>query len=248
MISRRQFNKTMLAVVPMSALAGTAVGATSGVQFGTITFSFRDLPFVAGKPLIDTVIADTKASGVGLIELMATHVEPVTEYMAKMISGGGRGGNGLTRGVFPNSPEGMQARDDLRKWRLSTPTSYFADIRKKLNDAGIRVYSFCVNGLDSDFTREEIDRMFDQAKALGATTMSSSATLSAAEKVAPHAEKHKFTVAYHNHADLVDPNQLCKPESIRKVLAMSKYFRINLDIAHYVQANQDPMPMIEEIH
>ena len=112
--------------------------------------------------------------------------------------------------------------------------SHFEGIKKKFNDAGINIFAYCVNGMGDDFTSDEIDVMFAQAKALGASTISSSTTVSIAQKLVPFSEKHKYTIAYHNHADLTDPNQVCTPESIKKILAMSPYFRSNLDIAHYV--------------
>ncbi len=71
------------------------------------------------------------------------------------------------------SPEALKARDDLRQWRLSTPMSHFEGIKKKFNSAGINVFAYCVNGMGDDFTSDEIDVMFAQAKALGASTISS---------------------------------------------------------------------------
>ena len=247
MLTRRQFHSTVLAGLPLSMLA-VRTAARGDVRLGTITYSFRDVEYVAGRSLVDGIIAKCKDAGISLIELMNNHVEPVTEYMAGVLAAPGTSNNGLRRGAFPRTPEGLRARDELRAWRLATPISYFTSVRRKCRDAGIEIHAYTVNGLGDDFTSDEIDRMFEQAKALGATTISSSATLSVGQKLVPFVERHQFPVAFHNHADLVDPNQLCTPESVRKVLAMSPRFRLNFDVAHYVQANFDPLPMLAEAH
>ncbi len=47
----------------------------------------------------------------------------------------------------------------LTKWRKETPVSYFKDIRKKCDDAGILLYAFTY-GFRKNFTDEEIERGF----------------------------------------------------------------------------------------
>ncbi len=270
--SRRDFGKLALVGVPaLKAMMSMKIDSVmDGVRVGTITYSYNnDLALVAGQDQIDGIIPLCQTAGVGLIELMCNHAEPASELAVQQAAaraarmaaiaaataagnpppapGAGAPGAGAGRGRGP-SPEALKARDDLRQWRLSTPMSHFEGIKKKFNDAGINIFAYCVNGMGDDFTSDEIDVMFAQAKALGASTISSSTTVSIAQKLVPFSEKHKYTIAYHNHADLTDPNQVCTPESIKKILAMSPYFRSNLDIAHYVEANQDPLPFIEENH
>jgi sugar phosphate isomerase/epimerase len=278
MYTRREFGQSMMAALPLSTFMLRSPRKTyAGVRLGTITYSFNDMPMVAGQDQIDSVIDECKRSGVDLIELMCNHAEPVSAYAAQMAAqraaraaamaagqangtaapapgtgaaaaapaGAPAGGGAGARG---RSPEAMKARDDLRQWRLSTPMSHFADIKKKFSDNGITVFAYCVNGMGDDFTSDEIDVMFNQAKALGASTISSSTTLSVAQKLVPIVEKHQFTVAFHNHDQLDDPNQFASAESIKKGLAMSPWFRSNLDIGHYVESNLDPIPFIKENH
>jgi len=283
MYTRRQFGQTVLAALPLSSVLAKVASAkmprpetVDGVRLGTITYSFNDMPFVAGQDQIDSVIDECKRSRVNLIELMCNHAEPVTEYQAQMAAqraarmaamaaaqangtapparGGAAGAAAGPGGAAPagggrgRSPEALKARDDLRQWRLSTPMSHFADIKKKFDANGITVFAYCVNGMGDDFTSDEIDVMFAQAKALGASTISSSTTLSVAQKLVPVVEKHQYTIAFHNHDQVNDPNQFAGSESILKGLAMSPWYRSNLDIGHYVESNLDPIPFIEQNH
>lgn len=268
MYTRREFGQVMLAAAPLSMLMRMPE-TVDGVRLGTITYSFNDMPMVAGQDQIDSVVDECKRSRVNLIELMCNHAEPVSEYQAKMAAEraarmaagaangtppSARGAADAARGGAPAggrrgpSPEALKARDDLRQWRLSTPVSHFADIKKKFDDNGITVFAYCVNGMGDDFTSEEIDIMFGQAKALGANTISSSTTLSVAQKLVPVVEKHQFTVAFHNHDQVNDPNQFSTGESILKGLAMSRWYRSNLDIGHYVESNLDPVEFIRQNH
>ena len=274
MYSRREFGQVVLAGVPLALFLGSKINATvNGVKLGAITFSFHDMPNVVGRDHVKMVIEDCKRSGVGLIELMCNHVEPVSEYQVQAAAGRGRGAGsrsapgtgrggpgsasvatdtGAGRGADTRkenlSPEALKARDALRHWRLSTPMSLFTAIKKRFSDAGIVLYAYCVNGMGADFTDEEIDKMFEQAKTLGVATISSSTTLDTAQKLVPFVEKHKFTVAFHGHDNVTDPNQFCTPNSFHKAMEMSKYFRINLDIGHFVAANFDPIQFIQKNH
>jgi sugar phosphate isomerase/epimerase len=270
MYTRREFGQILGAGLPLAMLLRRIDSTVDGVRLGAITYSFNDMPNVQGQDHVDNVIEDCKGCGAGLIELMSNHVEPVTEYqmqqaaaraarMAAMAAAngqggaapagagarGGRGAGGPGRGM---TPEALKARDELREWRLLTPVSHFGDIKKKFDDAGIVVYAYCMNGLGDDFTPQEIDKCFEQAQALGAVVMSTSTTLDVAQKLVPFVEKHQFPIAFHGHANTTDPNQFATPESFQKAMAMSKYFKINLDIGHFTGANFDAVPFIEANH
>jgi sugar phosphate isomerase/epimerase len=268
MYTRREFGQTMLAALPVSMLMRMPE-TVDGVRLGTITYSFNDMPMVAGQDQIDSVIDECKRSRVNIIELMCNHAEPVSEYQAQMAAQraarmaayeaaiangtapparGGAGTPAAAGGRRGPSPEALKSRDALREWRLSTPMSHFADIKKKFDDNGITVFAYCVNGMGDDFTSDEIDVMFAQAKTLGASTISSSTTLSVAQKLVPFVAKHQYTVAFHNHDQVDDPNQFSTGESILKGLAMSPWYRSNLDIGHYVESNLDPVAFIRENH
>jgi sugar phosphate isomerase/epimerase len=281
MYSRREFGGIVLGGLPLALLLrgkGRVEPTVNGVRLGAITYSFHDLPNVVGQDHIDAIIEDCKGCGVGLLELMSNHCEPVSEFQGRRGAGPAAGGTpnaspagaasangpqattvgtaaqggstapGVGGGGRGRSPEAQKARETLREWRLSTPMSHFEDIKKKLNDAGIVVYAYTVNGMGADFTSDEIDVMFQQAKTLGAATISSSTTLDVAQKLVPFAEKNQFPVAFHNHEEVNDPNQFAKPDSFYKAMAMSKWFRINLDIGYITGSDFDAVEFIKQNH
>ena len=135
----------------------------------------------------------------------------------------------------------------MRKWRLTTPMDHFKSVRKQFDDAGISLFAYTVNFRD-DYTDEELDNAFEQAKALGVNIIAASTQLTVAKRLVPFMEKHKMMVAVHGHSNIQDPNEFATPESFAKALAMSKYFRINLDIGHFTAANYDAVQFILENH
>jgi sugar phosphate isomerase/epimerase len=140
-----------------------------------------------------------------------------------------------------------KSREEMRQWRLSVPLDYFAGIKKKFNDAGIKLVAYNYSFNDS-FTDDEIERGFEFAKALGVEILTASTTIPVAKRVAPFADKHRIMVAMHGHSDLKDPNQFAKPESFAAAMAMSKHFKINLDIGHFTAANYDAVNYITKNH
>jgi sugar phosphate isomerase/epimerase len=167
---------------------------------------------------LDQAISDMKEIGIGECELYMGHVEPQNLHGAA-----------------------------LKQWRLTTPLSYFRNVRKKFDDAGIELYAYSLN-FDDDFSDEELDRGFQMTKALGTDIITTSTTLTCAKRLAPLAEKYKVKVAMHGHDDTRDPNQFARPESFAQALAMSPQFYINLDIGHFTAAGYDPVPYIEQQH
>ena len=169
----------------------------------------------------------------GECELFAPQVEPQLLL--------GRGARG------PASPEALQARHDLRRWRLDTPLDHFRAVRKKFDAAGIAVYAYNYSPNPS-FTDAEIDRGFEMARALGAEIITASTTLDVAKRIVPFAEKHKMVMAMHGHSRADDPNEFAAPQSFQAAMSMSKYFKVNLDIGHFTAANFDALAYIREHH
>lgn len=190
----------------------------AGVTLGAQTYSFRQMDRPQGGDMSDVLVKAFAECGLRDCELWSPMLEPV-----------------------------KVPREELRKWRVETPLEHFRAIRKKFNDAkiAIRAYNYSFN---DSFTEPEIDRGFAIARALGAEFITASSTLTSAKRVAPFAEKHKMIVAMHNHSNLKDPNEFATPESFAAAMAMSKYFKINLDIGHFTAANFDAVAYLRENH
>ena len=52
----------------------------------------------------------------------------------------------------------------------------------------------------------------------------------------------------HGHSNITDPNEFATPESFAAAMKMSKYFKVNLDIGHFIAADFDPVAYIREHH
>jgi len=149
--------------------------------------------------------------------------------------------------VWSPMVEPKLSRDDLRRWRLDTPLDHFRAVKKKFEAAGISIYAWNYSP-DASFTDAEIDRGFEQAKALGAEIITSSTTIDVATRIAPLAEKHKMVVAMHGHSNVAKAGEFASPESFAQAMRMSKYFKVNLDIGHFTAANFDAVQYIRDHH
>lgn len=225
--SRRDFSKLGLAALSVSALAAKIDSKVNGVRIGIQSYSFRTMS-------LDDAIAAMKELGIGEVELFSGHVEPRPNFGPRPAAGGP-----------PPAEARAKMREETRQWRLNATQDYFTGIKKKFDDAGIMIQSYNLS-FREDFTDAEMDKGFEMAKWLGAKFLTASSTLKAAEKLAPFADKHKMVVAMHNHDNLKDPNEFATIESFDKAMAMSKYFKVNLDVGHFVAANLDPIAYIEK--
>jgi hypothetical protein len=244
MVSRRDFGKLALAGIPLAATWSAA-----GVQIGVATYSFRDLLRTPGKDNVDDIIKALQIAGVREIELSSANTEPAGPNSGPAVQ--------PPPGAYPPpitapTPQQIAAaklavRNDLRRWRLATPPTNHEPIRAKFQTAGINLFAYRVD-YDEQFTDQEIEVTFNQAKALGVRTMASLTTLSVARRLAPFAEKHGMTMALHNTANVKDANAIATSQTIRTALALSRNFRLNLDIGHLTAANQEAVAFIQENH
>jgi sugar phosphate isomerase/epimerase len=239
--TRREFGTITLAGLPLSLALGPIDPRVGGVRIGVQSYSFRTLP-------LDEAIKAMVEIGIGECELFSGHVEPRPSFGA----GGPRPKAATADGAKsePAKPAEKPARkgqDDLRNWRLTVPMDHFTGIRRKFDDAGIRLHAYNLSFNDR-FSDDEIDRGFEMAKALGVGIITASSTLSAAKRVAPFADKHNMIVAMHGHDNVRNPNEFATPESFEQAMALSKNFWVNLDIGHFFAAGYDPIAYIEEHH
>lgn len=138
-------------------------------------------------------------------------------------------------------------RQQLREWRLSAPLDEYSRVARKYEEAGIDIVAFTYD-MKEDFTDAELDRGFEMARALGASRIATSSTFRVAARLVPLMERHRIQVAFHGHTNAADPNEFAGPDSFRRVLSMSPWARINLDIGQFVAAGFDPLPFIAEQH
>jgi sugar phosphate isomerase/epimerase len=251
--SRRDFGKMAFASLPLTRLLAQKV---EGVQLGVCTYSFRSLPHAPGGDAVGAVIQAMKDCGANDCELFSPQLEPASPMRggppnSRTPGAGGPPADPQARAAamraWMNSPEAKKAREELRQWRLNTPMEHFRAVRKKFDDAGINIFAYTLNFRD-DFTDEELDKCFQQTKALGAKVIASSTQLGVAKRLVPFAEKHQQLVALHGHSNTRDPNEFSSPETFQQSLDMSKWFRINLDIGHFTAAGFDTVAYIQEKH
>jgi sugar phosphate isomerase/epimerase len=235
-LSRRDFGKTALAALPAASAFAKAIDSRiSGVQIGVQSYSFRDLP-------LDEAIQAMVTDGLGECELFSPHIEGGDTVAPEKLFAPAKELSREQRHAAMAEHE-----ENIRKWRLSVPLDYFVGIRKKFDDAGVKLFAYNLS-LGMQATDDEIERGFQMTKALGVNIMTSSTTLSMAKRMVPFANRHKLIVAFHGHSDVKDPEQFSTPETFAKALAMSKQYRINLDVGHFTAAGFDPVEYIQKNH
>lgn len=259
--TRRQFGKGVLGALPAylalaKAPASKAPGSVDGVQIGVCTYSFRDLPRQNGDA-IAPVLDALKATNTHITELFSPQLEPedmaLTRLMQDMNKPGPDGKTptaqqmGAKYRAAMHGPEAAKYREDLRQWRLTTPMSHFKEVRSQFDQAGVEIYAYTLN-FNKEFTDDELDKCFEQAKALKAHTIAASTQVSMLPRLKPLAEKHKIYLAVHGHSDTKHPDEFSSPETFQKALDMSDWFRVNLDIGHFSAAGFDPVAYIDQHH
>src|SRR5215471_17844242 len=144
----------------------------NGVQIGTITYSYRNMPDQSAEATLKYIVD----SGISAIELMGGPVNDWARKKGKWDSSpaaaadvaGGRGGafpsgGGGGRGRGEQTPEQKAAADAERKWRLALSMDIFKELRKLYNDAGVSIYAVKDVRQDND---EDLDYTFTVARTL----------------------------------------------------------------------------------
>jgi sugar phosphate isomerase/epimerase len=254
--SRRDFGKLVLAGLPACIALAEDSSTLEGVRLGVCTYSFRDLPRNNGDAIGPTLQA-LKDCDAKVCELFSPQLEPENTALAHVMQQARTPG---PDGTLPNrqeiaaksraamnSPDAKRYREDVRQWRLTTPTDYFKNVRQRFDASGVEIYAYTLN-FNKEFTDEELDRCFEQAKALGVKAIAASTQVSMLPRLQPLAEKHQVYVAVHGHSDTTHPDEFSSPETFQKALALSSWFKVNLDIGHFFAAGFDPVAYITEHH
>jgi hypothetical protein len=120
------------------------------------------------------------------------------------------------------------------------------DFRQKYEEAGVTIDVLKVDPFDSIFTMsdEEVNYFFEMAKNLGARAISCELldhSVIGTRLLGQFAEAHKLPVAYHGHDQ--------PPAIFERALSYSKYNAVNIDLGHFVAANNvSPVEFIRKIH
>ena len=240
LFNRRDFGKLALAATPLIGARGAKMidSKFHGVRIGAITYSFNRI----ASPDPEAIIRAYVEIGLGEAELMSNHCEALAGAPA-VARGAGRGVT-LTA---EQQAERQAQQEQLRAWRAASSAATWKGVRKKFNDAGIKVTILCYNMSDS-MKDEDIEYGFSMAAGLGVEAISTSTTLTMAKRIAPVADHHKLLVGYHGHDATNDPNQTATLESYATLMAYGKYNGVNLDIGHFTAANYDAVAFIKEHH
>jgi sugar phosphate isomerase/epimerase len=239
--TRRDLGRIALASVPLCrALDAKMIDSKfGGVQIGAITYSFNRI----ASPDPEAIVRAYVEIGLGEAELMSNHCEALAGAPAVPISGGG----GRTAPTPEQQAERQAAMQKLVQWRASANANTWKAVKRKFNDAGVRVALLCYNMQDS-MKDADIEYGFSMAKGLGVKAITTSTTLTMAKRIAPLADRHKMMVGYHGHDATSDPNQTATLESYDTLMAYGKYNGINLDIGHFTAAGYDAVAFIKQHH
>ncbi len=240
-LSRREFSTLVLAGVPLASLARPIRPATlsplSPLTLGVATSSFRDFERETGRDNVDDVIRALRAVGATHIELALANVEPAPPSTAPRMGGSLAYPQLIVLTPQQIAAANAAARLALRQWRVDTDPALLKDVRRKFAAAAITVHAAMLD-YDESSTDEEIDATFQQAAALGVTTLSSAMTMKTAKRLAPFAERHRVTVAIHNQVDGNAANAIATG-TLNDALALSSAFKLKLDIGNLTASNCD---------
>ncbi|HUP04139.1 MAG TPA: sugar phosphate isomerase/epimerase [Bryobacteraceae bacterium] len=238
--TRRHLGALVFGALPAARLFGATPNSKwGGVQVGiNVPYSYGD-----NKLNAEETLRDTLQLGLNAMEL---RTQPVEGFL------GAPSAPAAPRRGQRESADQIAARaaaeDALRKWRLSRGTADFRRFRKKYEDAGMRIQILKVDWIQNA-TSDVADYCFRMAKALGADALSCEIPRSKTPWLGAIAASHKMMVGYHGHQNTDDPEAFAGPESWDMALAASPYNGINLDIGHFMAANDiSPIPFLEKYH
>ena len=236
-LTRRELGKLMLTVPAAGLLPRGVFGAQAkpnskwaGVQVGlNVPYNFNSGALARTLPA-DETLQKTVQLGISAVEMRSQPIELALGAPAEAIAGG-------------RGEAAKVAAASLREWRLKADPTKAGDVRKKYEDAGVKIEIVKFDGI-YDFTDPEMDYAFMLAKAAGARAISCELDLTGKgqKRVGPFADKHRLMVGYHGHAKTT-------PEMYASAAADAKYNGMNIDIGHWVAGNfGSPIEFMKKHH
>jgi sugar phosphate isomerase/epimerase len=137
---------------------------------------------------------------------------------------------------------------ELKKWRVTTPLSYFQGVRDKFDRAGVLIYAYNYS-FRREMSDDEIERGFQMAQALGVKYITASANVSVAPRVDKYAQKYRIMVGFHGHDDTKNPDEFSTAGTFARAMkGASEYIGVNLDIGHFTAAGGDAVEYLRQHH
>ena len=199
---------------PDSKWAGVQVGMNVPYNYGA-----RDMN-------IDQTLANTLALGISAVEMRSQPVELAMGAPSTNVRG---------------AAEQKAAAEQLRAWRLTADPARAAAVRKKWEDAGVRMEVLKYDGI-YQFTDPEMDYAFKLAKTLGVKAISCELEVEGAKRVGQVADTHGVRVGYHAHTKQT-------PQDFETAFGYAKQNGANLDIGHFVAGNfGSPVAFMKQHH
>jgi hypothetical protein len=142
------------------------------------------------------------------------------------------------RAARPLTPEQVatQARDALRRWRLSAPVEKFRALRTRYDEAGVDI-QIVTFGLDDLMSDQEMDYCFQAAKWLGAGAITCEPPVSQSRRIGLFAEKHRMRVGYRGRANVTSVEAFGRPGSWEQAFFYSPYNGASIDVGHFMAGN-----------
>jgi hypothetical protein len=243
--TRRQFAKLALAALPAAGMLGylTRLRAddapplparpnskVSGVQIGiNVPYSFADFQ-MRGPEILDRCVR----LGLSAVELRTQPVEAFLGAPANLI-----GAKAYVAAAAGSQGPGVQ----MRQWRASAPTQNIPSFRQSYEAAGVLIEIVKVDGIFK-MSDEELDYIFELAKALGARAISTEISKNEDDlkRLGAFGDKHSLWVAYHGHTSVT-------PAHWERAFALSPRNAANVDLGHFIAGNNySPVPFIKEYH
>jgi hypothetical protein len=241
--TRRQFAKLALAALPASGLL-TAPGRllaqearpprskpdsrVSGVQIGlNVPYSFANLQ-MGGSEILDRCTQ----LGISGLELRTQPVEAFLGAPAHLVG---------AKALVAEAAGAQSVDAQMWRWRLSAPTVRIPEFRRTYESAGVLIEIVKVDGIFK-MSDEELDYVFELAKALGARAISTEISKDEDDlkRLGAFGEKHSLWVAYHGHTAVT-------PAHWERAFALSPRNAANVDIGHFIAGNNySPVPFIKE--
>ncbi len=129
------------------------------------------------------------------------------------------------------------------KFGPEMPEQYRADVKKKLNEAGVKLVNFGVAPLDLDEAKDR--KLFEFAQAMGIETITSEPPGESIELVDKLANEYGINVAIHNHPQ---PSHYWNPDTVLKVCAgRSKRLGACADTGHWLRSGLDPVDCLKKL-